>query len=151
MSVITVFLLVTWGNKSLSEHLLYSITVIAAPQRPVRVLPQTRRRGPAISYLEARSATIAGRFRYIVKVTLGNSKVLDLTIKSNSFLIDSVEYTCCPDVLIETLLSASKTLPAIVVFRFGTLLYPASQINTSFWIVILLFRLCITRKVFKQH
>jgi len=29
---------------------MYPKTVIAAPQRPVRVLPQTRRRGPAINH-----------------------------------------------------------------------------------------------------
>lgn len=91
---------------------------MASPQRPVRVLPQTRRRGPAINNFEPNLYRIVNLLSYNVQSIFGDIKISDLTLISKNSLINFREYTCCPDVFIGALLSASKTLPAIAVLRF---------------------------------
>ncbi len=91
---------------------------MTGPQRPVRVLPQTRRRGPAINHSEPKLGSCSYSLSYNQRKVFCYIKFSDLTLISKISLINFRDYTCCPDVIIEALLSASKTLPAIVVLRF---------------------------------
>lgn len=91
---------------------------MTGPQRPVRVLPQTRRRGPAINYFEPKPCNYICLIGYSLKRCLCYIELSGLTLILKISLINFRDYTCCPDVIIEALLSASKTLPAIVVLRF---------------------------------
>lgn len=123
---------------------------MTGPQRPVRVLPQTRRRGPAINHSEPKLGSCSYSFSYNLKRVFSYIKFSDLTLISKISLINFRDYTCCPDVIIEALLSASKTLPAIVVLRFFVDHFPPCQTKSQF-VVQFIYSPSLFQPDDKQH
>ena len=97
---------------------------MAAPQRPVWVLPQTRRRGPAITIFYVLILKWVYNLLLYQKLNLFIHICFRLDFYFRKPFNKHKECTCCPDVLHEALPLVSKEiLPTMVVLRLFSPLF----------------------------